>query len=73
MRLITRPNIVDADGVYEQLIALHNGLSEAQSMAANARLILLLINHIGDPQAVKEAIALASRAEPASEAQEPSL
>lgn len=56
MRLITTPNIADADGIYERLIALHEGRSEDDSMAANARLILLLINHIGDPEAVKEAI-----------------
>lgn len=67
MKLVTTPNSADADGVYEQLIALHHGLSEEQSMAANARLILLLVNHVGDPQVVKEAILLARPAEPASE------
>lgn len=56
MKLITTPNIADADGIYERLIALHHGRTDEDSMAANARLILLLINHIGDPEAVKEAI-----------------
>jgi hypothetical protein len=60
MKLITTPNIGDPDGIYQQLIALHEGRSEADSMAINARLILLLINHVGDPQAVKEAIARAA-------------
>lgn len=59
MKLITVPNIADADGVYESLIALHEGRDEEESMRVNARLILLLINHIGDPETVKEAIRLA--------------
>lgn len=62
MRLITTPNIADADSIYERLIALHDGRSESESMAANARLILLLINHIGDPEAVREAIRRAADA-----------
>lgn len=60
MKLITAANLPDADGIYENLIALHHGRSEEDSMRINARLILLLINHIGDPEAVKEAIAHAA-------------
>lgn len=56
MNLITSPNIIDIDGIYEQLIALHQGRSEEDSMRVNARLILLLINHVGDAEAVSEAI-----------------
>jgi len=59
MRLITKPNLPDADGVYERLIALHEGRDEADSRRVNARLILTLINHIGDRDVVLEAIALA--------------
>ena len=40
-------NLDDADGFYAALIDAHRGLSEAQSGALNARLILLLANHIG--------------------------
>ena len=65
MKLVTTPNIQDADGIYERLIALHAGRSEDESMAANARLILLLINHLGDPEAICEAIDRA--AEPKKE------
>ncbi|RXR30485.1 DUF2783 domain-containing protein [Sphingobium fluviale] len=57
MKLITSPNIADADGIYQRLIALHHGRSEEDSMRVNTRLILLLINHIGDEQAVNEAIS----------------
>jgi len=60
MKLITSPNIAEADGIYETLIALHAGRSEEDSMVVNARLILLLINHIGDVEAVEEAIRHAS-------------
>jgi hypothetical protein len=60
MKLIRRPNIADPDSLYEKLIALHEGRSEEGSMRLNARLILLLINHIGDPEAISEAIAHAA-------------
>ena len=63
MKLVTHPNIADADGIYEKLIALHEGRSEEDSMRVNARLILLLINHIGDAKAVEEAIAHAAGSE----------
>ncbi|MCH4151893.1 MAG: DUF2783 domain-containing protein [Sphingobium sp.] len=56
MKLVTSPNLANADGVYEKLIALHHGLDEEESMRVNARLILLLINHIGDADIVSEAI-----------------
>ncbi|MGE0184068.1 MAG: DUF2783 domain-containing protein [Parvularculaceae bacterium] len=55
------PNIADADGVYQKLIDAHLGLSDAESMALNARLILLLINHVGDKAVVSEAIDVARR------------
>ena len=55
------PNLADADGVYADLIAAHEGLSEAQSHALNARLVLILANHIGNPQAFREALALARK------------
>lgn len=59
MKLIVEPNIADADGIYQQLIDMHQGKSDEQSMRINARLILLLINHIGDPDAIGEAIGRA--------------
>jgi predicted LPLAT superfamily acyltransferase len=47
------------DDFYEQLIDAHRDLSESQSAMLNARLILLLANHIGDLDVLREAIALA--------------
>jgi hypothetical protein len=47
------------DTFYEMLIDGHRGLSDEQSELMNARLVLLLANHVGDLRVLKEAIALA--------------
>lgn len=44
------------DEFYENLIDAHSGLSDEQSEALNARLILLLANHIGDLKVLREAL-----------------
>ncbi|SIT76329.1 Protein of unknown function [Yoonia rosea] len=53
------PNIPDHDAFYAELIDLHNGLDAAQSSALNARLILILANHIGDRNVLTQAFAAA--------------
>ncbi|MEP3232730.1 MAG: DUF2783 domain-containing protein [Hyphomicrobiales bacterium] len=35
------------DDFYERLMSLHDGLSDEQSARLNARLVLLMANHIG--------------------------
>ena len=50
------PNIVAPDDFYEALIELHQGLSDEQSELVNARLILLLANHIGDLDVLRDAM-----------------
>lgn len=57
--LITDPNLSDADGIYARLIAAHDGLSEEESHALNARLILILMNHISNHTVLTEALRLA--------------
>ena len=47
------------DDFYELLIASHRGLDDASSRLLNARLILLLANHIGDLRVLREALAAA--------------
>ena len=47
------------DRFYEMLIEGHRGLSDEQSELMNARLVLLLANHIGDLRVLQEAIAAA--------------
>ena len=49
------------DDFYEALIRAHEGLSDAESHALNARLVLILANQIGDLTVLQEAIAQARR------------
>ena len=56
--LIRSPNLRDPDGFYASLVTAHQGLSTRQR-AMNARLVLILANHIGDPAVLAEALALA--------------
>jgi hypothetical protein len=58
-RLDTEPRLERPDDFYEALMNLHRDLSEEESRIANAKLILLLSNHIGDPEVVDEAIRIA--------------
>lgn len=51
-----------ADDFYELLIEAHRDLSDAHSQALNARLILLLANHIGDVRVLQEALIAAREA-----------
>lgn len=53
------PNIEDGDGFYDELLQAHEGLDKAASDALNARLILVLCNHIGDRAVIREALAVA--------------
>jgi hypothetical protein len=58
-KLITEPRLAEPDEIYAELVELHRGLDEAQSRRANARLILLLANHIGEAEVLREAIRVA--------------
>ncbi|MFW3617002.1 DUF2783 domain-containing protein [Billgrantia antri] len=61
-RLELNPNFTDPDAFYAALTDLHRECSEEESERINARLILLLANHIGDQQVLEEALAIAGRA-----------
>lgn len=58
--LIVSPNIDGPDEFYAALLALHDGRSREDSAAVNARLILLLANHIGDRDVLRQALAAAA-------------
>lgn len=58
-RLNLAPNLAAPDDFYEALLQAHQGLSDAQSEALNARLVLLLANHVGDADVLREAFAFA--------------
>lgn len=61
MPLNLEPNIPDPDGFYDLLLAAHQGLSKDESDALNARLILVLANHIGDVDVLREALTAARK------------
>ena len=71
--LITDPNFHEpgrrffrdfspGDDFYQALIEAHHGLTDDQSEALNARLILVLANHIGDLRVLREALNAAKAA-----------
>jgi hypothetical protein len=59
MPLATDPNITQPDEFYQALLDAHAGLTDAQSAALNARLILLLANQVGELETLRAAIAAA--------------
>jgi hypothetical protein len=58
-QLLLTPNIADPDDFYDELLQAHGELSKEQSDDFNARLILLLCNHIGDRHIIREALQAA--------------
>lgn len=72
MSLILTPNLSEhgkryfqtyspGDDFYEALIETHRDLTDEQSALLNAKLVLLLSNHIGDLSVLREAMSLARR------------
>jgi hypothetical protein len=61
-KLIVEPNLSGADDFYQMLIDMHQGLDDAESRMVNAKLILLLSNHIGDLEVLKQAMDIARAA-----------
>lgn len=59
-KLLTTPRFPDADAAFRDLIEAHRGLSPDDSAALNARLVLLLANHIGDLDVLRDALRLAA-------------
>ena len=59
--LNTDPNLSDPDGLFEALVEAHRDLTPEASRRLDAKLVLLLANHIGDVGVMLEAIAAARR------------
>jgi hypothetical protein len=57
--LNTELNLVAPDDFYQELIDTHRDLTEEQSALVNAKLILLLANHVGDLGVLRAALAAA--------------
>jgi hypothetical protein len=53
--------VADPDGLYAAIIDAHADLTEAESVALNARLVLLLANHIGDAAVLADALTVARK------------
>lgn len=64
MTLITAPNLDSPDDFYEALIDTHRDLDSAASHALNARLVLLLANHIGRLDVLRQALHAARNSGP---------
>ena len=58
-KLETAPRIADPDDLYEAIIEAHRDLDGEEARKLDAKLILLLANHIGDAEVVREALAIA--------------
>ncbi len=59
MPLNHQPNIADPDGFYQELIESQRELSDEQAEMLSTKLVLILANHVGDREVLREAIALA--------------
>ncbi|WP_207539726.1 DUF2783 domain-containing protein [Sabulicella rubraurantiaca] len=68
MKLRRDPNLSDPDALYAALMEAHRGLDEAASRRLDAKLVLLLANHIGDEAVLKEALDLARGTVPGQDA-----
>ena len=61
MPLSTSSNFPRPDDAFRAVVEAHRGLSDEQSADLDAALVLILANHIGDIDVLREAIALARR------------
>jgi hypothetical protein len=61
MTLSTTSNFSDPDTAYRMLVEAHRGLDDEDSVSLDTALVLILANHIGDADVLREAIALARR------------
>jgi Protein of unknown function (DUF2783) len=59
--LVTDNRFADPDAAFRLLVDAHRGLPDEASHSLNAKLVLLLANHIGDIAVLKAALDLARR------------
>jgi len=59
MELILKRNIDNPDDFYQELIDSQRDLNDDQVQLMNAKLILLLTNHIGDRDVISQALKAA--------------
>ena len=61
MPLMTASRFRDPDQAFVMLVEARRGLTERDASELDARLVLILANHIGDIDVLREAIALAKQ------------
>ncbi|MCE3256210.1 MAG: hypothetical protein K0Q64_293 [Nitrobacter vulgaris] len=61
MTLSTQSNFPDPDAAYRLVVEAHRSLSDEQSASLDTALVLILANHIGDVEVLREAVLLAKR------------
>lgn len=61
MPLSTASNFARPDDAFRAIVEAHHGLDDEQSAALDAALVLILANHIGDIEVLREAVALGRR------------
>ncbi|MFL6817811.1 MAG: DUF2783 domain-containing protein [Bradyrhizobium sp.] len=61
MKLSTSSNFAKPDDAFRVIVEQHRGLTDEQSAALDAALVLILANHIGDIDVLQQALALAKR------------
>lgn len=61
MPLSTSSNFAQPDDAFRAIVEAHRGLTDEQSADFDAALVLILANHIGDIDVLREALALAKR------------
>lgn len=59
MKLRLEPNIADPDGFYQDLIDSQRDMTDAQAQLMNCKLVLVLANHIGDREVLRQALKVA--------------
>jgi Protein of unknown function (DUF2783) len=67
--LVIDPNVARPDEAYAMILAAHEGLSVDESHALNARLVLILANHVGQMDVLAQALELARKTGHRSEGQ----
>jgi hypothetical protein len=61
MALSTSSNFAKPDDAFRAIVEAHRGLTDAQSADFDSAMVLILANHIGDIEVLREAITLAQR------------
>ncbi len=59
--LSTTSNFPDPDAAYRLIVEAHRGISDEESAALDAALVLILANHIGDLAVLRDAVTLAKQ------------